>query len=206
MNRSNVFPADFWQRQRHITPTCFTDLTWSYNNFAVNRDFANVSLKLFLSSGVKVFTYQEVRPLILLGVLVTSSLPFILVDFLPPIHSPMRAQTEKVKHSPVSLVLFMFRCRLLFEHHSARWLSSRLSHQMADETWQGCRQFEEEGALHTFLGGPGVQDKEAGGVADDLHCLRFSRQEVQQPVAEAGVQPQVVQFVDELVGDNRVER
>ena len=54
-------------------------------------------------------------------------------------------------------------------------------------------------------GAPRVQCDGTGGVAADSNCLWSPRQEVQQPVAQGGVEPQLVQFVDELLGDDCVE-
>ena len=50
------------------------------------------------------------------------------------------------------------------------------------------QQGEEEGAQHTSLGGPRVQGDSAGCAAADPHCLWSLCQEVQQPVAQGGVQ------------------
>ncbi len=67
------------------------------------------------------------------------------------------------------------------------------------------QQSEEEGAQHTSLGGPCVQWDGAGCVNADPYCLRSSGQKVQQPVAQRGVEPQLGQFVSELLRDDCVE-
>ncbi len=67
------------------------------------------------------------------------------------------------------------------------------------------QQSEEEGAQHTSLGGPCVQCDGAGCVNADPYCLRTSGQKFQQPVAQRGVEPQLGQFVSELLRDDCVE-
>lgn len=67
------------------------------------------------------------------------------------------------------------------------------------------QQGEEEGAQHTSLGGPCVQGDGTGCVAADPYCLWSLHQEVQLPIAQRGVEPQLVQFVDQLLGDDGVE-
>ncbi len=67
------------------------------------------------------------------------------------------------------------------------------------------QQSEEEGAQHTSLGGPFVQCDGAGCVNADPYCLRSLSQEVQMPVAQRGVEPQLDQFVSELLRDDCVE-
>ncbi len=67
------------------------------------------------------------------------------------------------------------------------------------------QQSEEEGAQHTSLGGPCVQCDGAGCVTADPYCLRSPGQEVQQPVAQRGVEPQLDQFMNELLRDDCVE-
>ncbi len=67
------------------------------------------------------------------------------------------------------------------------------------------QQSEEEGAQHTSLGDPCVQCDGAGCVNADPYCLRSPGQEVQQPVAQRGVEPQLDQFVSELLRDDCVE-
>ncbi len=75
------------------------------------------------------------------------------------------------------------------------------------------QQSEEEGAQHTSLGGPCVQCDGAecvqcdgaGCVNADPYCLRSPGQEVQQPVAQRGVEPQLDQFVSELLRYDCVE-
>ncbi len=55
------------------------------------------------------------------------------------------------------------------------------------------------------MGGPCVQCDGAGCVNADPYCLRSSGQKVQQPVAQRGVEPQLGQFVSELLRDDCVE-
>ncbi len=64
------------------------------------------------------------------------------------------------------------------------------------------QQSEEEGAQHTSLGGPCVQCDGVGCVNANPYCLRSSGQKVQQPVAQRGVEPQLGQFVSELLRDD----
>ncbi len=54
-------------------------------------------------------------------------------------------------------------------------------------------------------GGPCVQCDGAGCVTADPYCLRSPGQEVQQPVAQRGVEPQLDQFMNELLRDDCVE-
>ncbi len=54
-------------------------------------------------------------------------------------------------------------------------------------------------------GGSCVQCDGAGCVNADPYCLRSPGQEVQQPVAQRGVEPQLDQFVSELLRDDCVE-
>ena len=56
------------------------------------------------------------------------------------------------------------------------------------------QQSEEEGARHTSLGGPSVQCDGAGCIAADL-----------LQVAQRSVDPQLDQFVNELLRDDSVE-
>ncbi len=67
------------------------------------------------------------------------------------------------------------------------------------------QQSEEEGAQHTSLGGPCVQCDGAGCVTADPYCLRSPGQKVQQPVAQRRIEPQLDQFMDELLRDDCVE-
>ncbi len=67
------------------------------------------------------------------------------------------------------------------------------------------QQSEEEGAQHTSLGGPCVQCDGAGCVTADLYCLRSPSQKVQQPVAQRCIEPQMDQFMNELLRDDCVE-
>ncbi len=67
------------------------------------------------------------------------------------------------------------------------------------------QQGEGEAAQHTSLGGPCVQCDGAGCVTADPYCLRSASQEIQQPVAQRGVEPQLDQLVNELLRDDCVE-
>ncbi len=67
------------------------------------------------------------------------------------------------------------------------------------------QQSEEEGAQHISLGGPCVQCDGAGCVNADPYCLRSPGQKVQQPVAQRRVEPQLDQFMNELLMDDCVE-
>ena len=58
------------------------------------------------------------------------------------------------------------------------------------------QQGEEQGTEHTALGGPCAECDAARGVVADSYCLWPFTKEVQQPVAEGGVEPQLVQFTD----------
>ncbi len=63
------------------------------------------------------------------------------------------------------------------------------------------QQSEEEGAQHTYLGGSCVQCDGAGCVTADPYCLKSPGQKVQQPVAQRHVEPQLDQFMNELLRD-----
>ncbi len=68
------------------------------------------------------------------------------------------------------------------------------------------QQSEEEGAQHTSLGDVDViQCDGAGCVTADPYCLRSPGQKVQQPVAQRHIEPQLDQFMDELLRDDCVE-
>ncbi len=54
-------------------------------------------------------------------------------------------------------------------------------------------------------GGSCVQCDGAGCVSADPYCLRSPSQEVQQPVSQRGVEPQLDQFMNELLRDDCVE-
>ncbi len=54
-------------------------------------------------------------------------------------------------------------------------------------------------------GGPVFSVMVSGCVNADPYCLRSSGQKVQQPVAQRGVEPQLGQFVSELLRDDCVE-
>jgi hypothetical protein len=53
---------------------------------------------------------------------------------------------------------------------------------------------------HALLWGPCVEDQHSGGVASYLHHLSVACQEVQDPVAQGGVQTQDPKVNDELGG------
>ncbi len=63
------------------------------------------------------------------------------------------------------------------------------------------QQSEEEGPQHTSLGGPCVQCDGAGCVNADPYCLRSPGQKVQQ----RHIEPQLDQFMNELLRDDCVE-
>ncbi len=68
------------------------------------------------------------------------------------------------------------------------------------------QQSEEEGASARILGGgPCVSGDGAGCVTADPYCLRSPGQKVQQPVAQRRIEPQLYQFMDELLRDDCVE-
>ncbi len=67
------------------------------------------------------------------------------------------------------------------------------------------QQSEEKGAQHTSLGGPCVQCDGVGCIIADPYCLRSSGQKVQQPVSQRGIEPQLDQFVSELLREDCVE-
>ena len=54
-------------------------------------------------------------------------------------------------------------------------------------------------------GGPCAECDATQGVVADSYCLWPLTEKVQQPVAKGGVEPQLVQFTDELLWDNGVE-
>ena len=63
----------------------------------------------------------------------------------------------------------------------------------------------QEGAEHPSLWGPSVEDQRSGGVVSYLHHLGAARQEVQDPVAQGGVEIQGLKLNDELGGYYGVE-
>ena len=56
----------------------------------------------------------------------------------------------------------------------------------------------QEGAEHAPLWGPSVEDQRSGGDVSYLHHLGAARQEVQDPVAQGGVQTQGLKLNDEF--------
>ena len=56
----------------------------------------------------------------------------------------------------------------------------------------------QEGAEHAPLWGPCVEDQHSRGSVSYLHHLAAARQEVQDPVAQGGVQTQGPELNDEL--------
>ncbi len=67
------------------------------------------------------------------------------------------------------------------------------------------QQGEEQGTEHTTLGGPCAECDAARGAVTDSYCLWPLTEEVQQPVAKGGVEPQLVKFTDELLWDYGAE-
>ena len=63
----------------------------------------------------------------------------------------------------------------------------------------------QEEAEHAPLGDPCVADQRSGGVVSYLHHLGVTCQEVQDPVAQGGVQTQGLKLNDELGGYYGVE-
>jgi hypothetical protein len=58
----------------------------------------------------------------------------------------------------------------------------------------------QEGTSHVPLSNPSVEDQRSGGVVSYLHHLGVARQEVQDPVAQGGVETQGPELDDELGG------
>ncbi len=77
--------------------------------------------------------------------------------------------------------------------------------ELCDSVQSWVSRVKRRGAQHTSLGGPYVQCDGAGCVNADPYCLRSPSQEVQQPVAQRGVEPQLDQFVSELLRDDCIE-
>ena len=63
----------------------------------------------------------------------------------------------------------------------------------------------QEGVEHTPLWGPSVEDQPSGGVVSYLYHLGAARQEVQDPIAQGGVQTLGLKLNDELGGYYGVE-
>ena len=63
----------------------------------------------------------------------------------------------------------------------------------------------QEGAEHAPLWGPSVEDQRSEDVVSYLHHLGEARQEVQDPMAQGGVQTQGFKLNDELGGNDVVE-
>jgi hypothetical protein len=59
----------------------------------------------------------------------------------------------------------------------------------------------QEGAEHAPLWGPSVEDHRSGNVVSYLHHLGTARQEVQDPIAQGGVETQGLKLNGELGGD-----
>ena len=64
----------------------------------------------------------------------------------------------------------------------------------------------QEGTKHTLLWGPLVKGQHGRGDVAYPHHLGLTRQEVQDPVSEGGVQSQGPKLGDKFRGDNGVER
>ena len=77
----------------------------------------------------------------------------------------------------------------------------KLHHVIGAEGWCAVvsQQGEEQGTEHAALWGPCAECDAARGVVADSDCLCPLTEEVQYPVAEGGVEPQLVQFTDELL-------
>ncbi len=67
------------------------------------------------------------------------------------------------------------------------------------------QQSEEEGAQHTSLGAPVFSVMVLDVLLPTRNCLRSPGQKVQQPVAQRRIEPQLDQFMDELLRDDCVE-
>ena len=63
----------------------------------------------------------------------------------------------------------------------------------------------QEGAEYATLRGPSVEDQRSGSVVSYVHHLGVAHQEVQDPVAQGGVQTQSLKLNDELEGYYGVE-
>ena len=63
----------------------------------------------------------------------------------------------------------------------------------------------QEVAEHASLCGPSVEDQQSGDVVSYLHHLGAAHQEVQDPVAQCGVQTQGLELNDDLGGYYGVE-
>ena len=63
----------------------------------------------------------------------------------------------------------------------------------------------QEGAEPAPLWGPSVEDQQSGGDVSYLHHLGAARQEVQDPIAQGGVETQGLKLNDELEGYYGVE-
>ena len=59
----------------------------------------------------------------------------------------------------------------------------------------------EQGTEHTALRGPCAECDAARDVVADSYCLGSLTEKVQHPIAKGGVEPQLVQFTDELLWD-----
>ena len=68
-----------------------------------------------------------------------------------------------------------------------------------------CEQEVEERAEHAALRGSGVEDQGGGCDVSHPHCLGSARQEVQDPVTEGAVEPEVSELDDQLGGHNGIE-
>ena len=63
----------------------------------------------------------------------------------------------------------------------------------------------QEGAEHSPLWGPSVEDQHSGDVVSYLHHLEAARQKVQDSIAKGGVETKGLQLDDELGGYYGVE-
>jgi hypothetical protein len=71
--------------------------------------------------------------------------------------------------------------------------------------WPRSEQVVQEGPETTPLWGPCVEDQQRGDVVFYLHHLGAARQDVQEPVAQGGVETQGLKLNDEFGGYYGVE-
>ena len=128
-----------------------------------------------------------------------------------------------LKSTTISFVLLTFSRRLL-SLQKVDLLPVVGLIVLGDETHQSCvvrklhhvigavgccavvsQQGEEQGTEHTALRGPCAECDAARDVVADSYCLGSLTEKVQYPIAKGGVEPQLVQFTDELLWDYGVK-
>lgn len=129
------------------------------------------------------------------------------------VEGEMFCPSGSLKSLVISLVLEVFMTRLLSSHHAMRCSPQSHSGFIVRELGIGrvdggtvlSEQCEERGVWYTALGGSCVQDEGWGSLVPNPDLLQTVCQDIQHPCAQRGVKAQDVQFVHQLVRDDRVK-